>query len=72
MTSLRGPIRRGGARRADDATYREEMAAQRSAEVEREKKTVRVNEFITVSELAQILKIPATFRSSDSRSRILA
>jgi translation initiation factor IF-2 len=59
MASMRGPIRRGGARRADDGTYREELAAQRQAEVEREKKTVRVNEFITVSELAQILKTPA-------------
>ncbi|MEA2762590.1 MAG: translation initiation factor [Gemmatimonadaceae bacterium] len=59
MASMRGPIRRGGARRAEDGTYREELAAQRQAEVEREKKTVRVNEFITVSELAQILKTPA-------------
>jgi translation initiation factor IF-2 len=59
MASMRGPIRRGGARRAEDGTYREEMAAQAAAEVEREKKTVRVNEFITVSELAQILKTPA-------------
>ena len=59
MASMRGPIRRGGARRAEDGTYREEMAAQLKAEVEREKKTVRVNEFITVSELAQILKTPA-------------
>ena len=59
MASMRGPIRRGGARRAEDGTYREEMAAQKQAEVEREKKTVRVNEFITVSELAQILKTPA-------------
>jgi translation initiation factor IF-2 len=59
MASMRGPIRRGGARRAEDGTYREELAAQKQAEVEREKKTVRVNEFITVSELAQILKTPA-------------
>jgi len=59
MASMRGPIRRGGARRAEDGTYREEMAAQAAAEVEREKKTVRVNEFITVNELAQILKTPA-------------
>jgi translation initiation factor IF-2 len=59
MASMRGPIRRGGARRAEDGTYREEMAAQLKADVEREKKTVRVNEFITVSELAQILKTPA-------------
>ncbi len=59
MATMRGPIRRGGARRAEDGTYREELAAQRQAEVEREKKTVHVNEFITVNELAQILKIPA-------------
>ena len=39
---------------------REELEAARAAEAERERKTVRVNEFITVSELAQILKTPAT------------
>ncbi|HKO14896.1 MAG TPA: translation initiation factor IF-2, partial [Gemmatimonadaceae bacterium] len=39
---------------------REEMEAVRAAEREREKKTVHVNEFITVSELAQILKVAAT------------
>ncbi len=61
MTAIRGaPPRRGGARRADDAMSREELEAQRSAEQEREKKTVRVNEFISVSELADILKIPPT------------
>ena len=58
MATMRGPVRRGPGRR-DDGTTREELAAQRQAEVEREKKTVRVNEFITVSELAQILKVPA-------------
>ncbi len=61
MTALRGTApRRGGPRRADDASYREEVEAQRVADVEREKKTVHVNEFITVNELAGILKIPAT------------
>jgi translation initiation factor IF-2 len=39
---------------------REEAEAMRAAEVEREKKLVRVNEFITVSELAQILKVSPT------------
>jgi translation initiation factor IF-2 len=39
---------------------REELEAARMAEAEREKKLVRVNEFITVSELAQIIKVPAT------------
>ncbi|MEO5580260.1 MAG: translation initiation factor IF-2 [Gemmatimonadaceae bacterium] len=61
MTALRqGVVRRGGSRRSDDLSYRDEMEAQRVADVEREKKLVRVNEFITVSELAAILKIPAT------------
>ncbi|MEP7344239.1 MAG: translation initiation factor IF-2, partial [Gemmatimonadaceae bacterium] len=58
MGAMRGgPVRRG-ARRLDDG--REEMEASRREEAEREKKTVRVNEFITVAELAEILKIPAT------------
>ena len=59
MGAMRGvaPSKRGGARREDG---REEAEAMRREEVEREKKTVRVNEFITVAELAEILKIPAT------------
>jgi translation initiation factor IF-2 len=60
MTALRGAPTRRGPRRSDEPSYREEMEAQRAAEAERERKTVRVNEFITVSELADILKIPAT------------
>ncbi len=58
MSAMRGaPARRG---RRTDESYREEQQALRAAEAEREKRTVRVNEFITVSELADILKIPAT------------
>ncbi len=58
MQNMRGaPARRGG--RRDEAIDREEMAAMRAADAERERTTVRVNEFITVSELAQILKVPA-------------
>ncbi len=61
MSALRGPAqRRGGPRRGDDAAFREEQEAQREADRERERKTVHVNEFITVSELAEILKVPAT------------
>jgi translation initiation factor IF-2 len=59
MAALRGaPSRRSSSdmRRGS----REELEAARAAEAERERKTVRVNEFITVSELAQILKVPAT------------
>ena len=51
-----GPKRRG---QRDDGS-REEVEAMRAAAAEVEKKTVRVNEFITVSELAEIIKIPAT------------
>ncbi|MDB4905751.1 MAG: infB, partial [Gemmatimonadetes bacterium] len=59
LASMRGvPSRRssGDMRRG----IREEAQAQRAAEVEREKKLVRVNEFITVSELAQILRVSPT------------
>ena len=51
-----GPKRRGT---RDDGS-REEVEAMRAAAAEVEKKLVRVNEFITVSELADILKVPAT------------
>jgi translation initiation factor IF-2 len=47
-------------RRRPDEVDREELEAMRAAQAEVEKKLVRVNEFITVSELAGILKIPAT------------
>ncbi|MBX6332695.1 MAG: translation initiation factor IF-2, partial [Gemmatimonadaceae bacterium] len=60
MTALRGAPPRRGPRRSEDSSYREELEAQRAAEAERERTTVRVNEFITVSELASILKIPPT------------
>ena len=59
MATLRGaPQRRSSSDLRRGA--REELEAARAAELERERKTVRVNEFITVSELAQILKVPAT------------
>jgi translation initiation factor IF-2 len=59
MSQMRGTVpAKRGVRRPDES--REEMEALRQAEVERERKTVRVNEFITVSELADILKVPAT------------
>jgi translation initiation factor IF-2 len=60
MTALRGAPARRGPRRAEDGVSREDVEAQRAADAERERTTVRVNEFITVSELASILKIPPT------------
>jgi translation initiation factor IF-2 len=53
----------GGARRSTGDMRREAREEQRAEQLEaaeREKRTVRVNEFITVSELAQTLKISAT------------
>ncbi|HEX5576963.1 MAG TPA: translation initiation factor IF-2, partial [Gemmatimonadaceae bacterium] len=58
MSSMRGAPARRGPRRPEET--RAEMEAMRREEAERERKTVRVNEFITVSELAQILGVPAT------------
>jgi translation initiation factor IF-2 len=52
------PTRRGG--RRDDGSAREELEAQRREMAERERKTVHVNEFITVSELAETLGISAS------------
>jgi translation initiation factor IF-2 len=60
MTAMRGPVTRGRSGRRFGTEMREEIESQRVAAVERERKTVRVNEFITVSELAQILGISAT------------
>jgi len=58
MSTLGGLASRRTTRRPDEG--REELEASRLAAVERERKTVRVNEFITVAELAGILKVPAT------------
>jgi translation initiation factor IF-2 len=58
MSSLGGATGRRTTRRPEDS--REELEATRLAAQERERKTVRVNEYITVSELAGILKVPAT------------
>jgi len=58
MSTMGGAAGRRTIRRPEDS--REELEASRMAAVERERKTVRVNEFITVAELAAILKVPAT------------
>ncbi len=47
-------------RRRTDDSDRDDLEAMRAAQAEVERKTVRVNEFITVSELAGILQVPAT------------
>jgi translation initiation factor IF-2 len=60
MSAIRGGPTRRGSRRGSEPSYREEQQALRAAEAERERTSVHVNEFITVSELAGILKVPAT------------
>jgi translation initiation factor IF-2 len=60
IAALRGGPQRRAASDVRRGVLREEQEAQRAEAAERERKTVRVNEFITVSELAQILKVSPT------------
>ena len=60
MTAMRGAATRGRGGRRFGSDMRAEMEEQRVAAVEKERKTVRVNEFITVSELSKILGVSAT------------
>jgi len=61
MASIKGPAPRKSRGRRDDEPRAREIAEQRRQEErEREKTLVRVNEFITVSELAEILNVPPT------------
>jgi translation initiation factor IF-2 len=45
--------------RSDEPTYREIIASRTAEEKEREKTRIRVNEFVSVAELADLMKIPA-------------
>ncbi|HEY7685061.1 MAG TPA: translation initiation factor IF-2 [Gemmatimonadales bacterium] len=61
LASIKGPVARKGARPRDEGpSFRVLQEERRAAEKEREKTLVRVTEFITVSELANILKVPPT------------
>src|SRR5438067_2340152 len=60
LASVKSPVARMGMhRREEGPSLREVMEVKRREEKEREKTLVRVTEFITVSELASILKVPA-------------
>src|SRR5881398_3512739 len=60
LASIKGPIAKKGAhRREEGPSFRDIEEQKRRDEKEREKTLVRVTEFITVSELANILKVPA-------------
>jgi len=50
----------GRKRRSDEPSYRDLLASKTAEEREREKTRIRVNEFISVSELAELMKVPAT------------
>jgi translation initiation factor IF-2 len=61
LATLKGPVaRKGGPRREEGPSFRDVQEEKRREEREREKTLVRVTEFITVSELANILKVPPT------------
>ncbi len=57
LAGMRGPVKRGP--RRDDTSYREQLQRAKE-EREREKTRVHVNEFISVAELADLMKVPAT------------
>src|SRR5437870_5714771 len=60
LASIKGPVgKRGVHRREEGPSFRDLEEQKRREEKEREKTLVRVTEFITVSELANTLKIPA-------------
>jgi translation initiation factor IF-2 len=61
LQNLKGtPTGRKGARRSDEPSYREQVAGRLAEEREKEKTRIRVNEYISVSELAEAMKVPAT------------
>jgi translation initiation factor IF-2 len=61
LASLKAPVgKKGVHRREEGPTFRETQEERRREEREREKTLVRVTEFITVSELANTLKVPPT------------
>jgi len=59
LQGMKGPGRKG-ARRPDEPSFRELQAGRLAEEREKEKTRIRVNEFVSVSELAAAMKVPAT------------
>jgi translation initiation factor IF-2 len=60
MASIKGSAKKSVRRRDEEPSLRELEEQRKAEEREREKTTVRVNEFITVSELANILNVNPT------------
>jgi translation initiation factor IF-2 len=59
MQAVRGKEGRKG-RRSDEPSYQQVQAGLAAEEKEREKTRIHVNEFVSVSELAETMKVPAT------------
>ncbi len=59
LQGMKGPAGRKG-RRTDEPSFQAVQAGRLAEEKEREKTLVRVNEFVSVSELAAAMKVPAT------------
>ncbi len=59
LQGMKGPGRKG-VRRTDEPSFRELQAGRLAEEREKEKTRIRVNEFVSVSELATAMKVPAT------------
>src|SRR5918994_4600975 len=59
LQGMKGPAVRKG-RRPDEPSFQAVQAGRLAEEKEREKTLVRVNEFVSVSELAAAMKVPAT------------
>jgi translation initiation factor IF-2 len=60
LQSMKGASGRKGVRRPDEPSYQEQLAGRLAEEREKEKTRIRVNEYISVSELAEAMKVPAT------------
>ena len=59
LQGMKGMARKG-VRRPDEPSFRELQAGRLAEEREKEKTRIRVNEFVSVSELASAMKVPAT------------
>ena len=59
MKGMKGSRKTRGSR-SDEPTYRDVMAGRAAEEREKEKARIRVNEFISVSELADLMKVPSS------------
>ena len=59
LQGMKGGAGRKG-RRSDEPSFRDVQAGRMAEEREKEKTRIRVNEFISVSELAAAMKVPAT------------